>query len=258
MGIDVKKMKAKLQALQNKGGSGSKTLFWSPKEGQNYSLRIVPTPDGDPFKEYWFHYELGTQGGFLCPKKNFGDQCAACDFASKLYKEKDEESSKMAKKFLPRQRFFSPVLVRGEEKEGLKVWGYGKNAYQDLINLVLNPDYGDITDPEAGTDLSIHSAKAPGQSFPTTKITPARKTSKLCQGTDVECKELLETLPDFEKLHTRKTSQEVSTILDEYLAGADNDADAEASSSETKKYSAATPVKSKSAVDSAFEELMSN
>jgi hypothetical protein len=30
MGIDVKKMQAKLNALQNKGG-GSKTAFWSPK-----------------------------------------------------------------------------------------------------------------------------------------------------------------------------------------------------------------------------------
>lgn len=257
MGIDVKKMKAKLSALQNRGGG--KTAFWSPKEGQTYSLRIVSTPDGDPFKEYWFHYELGTQGGFLCPKKNFGDSCAACDFASKLYREKDEESAKMAKKFLPRQRFFSPVLVRSEEAEGIKIWGYGKLAYQDLINLVLNPDYGDITDPEAGTDLSIVSAKAPGQSFPMTKITPARKTSKLCQGTSVECKNLLESIPSFDTLHTRKTSQEVSVILDQYLASADNDTDAEAASTETKKYNGsapAAPAKGKSAVDSAFEELI--
>ena len=258
MGIDVKKMKAKLAALQNKGGGNNKTQFWSPKEGQNYSLRIISTPDGDPFKEYWFHYELGTQGGFLCPKKNFGDQCAACDFASKLYREKDEESAKMAKKFLPRQRFFSPVLVRGEEKEGVKIWGYGKLVYQDLISLVLNPDYGDITDPEQGTDLAVSSAKAPGQSFPITKLTPARKTSKLCQGTDVECKELMESLPNFETLHTRKTSEEVNGILDAYLAGADNDADAESSSKETAKFGGAASAASKSKVDSAFEELISN
>ena len=164
----------------------------------------------------------------------------------------------MAKKLLPRQRFFSPVVVRGEEKEGIKIWGYGKLVYQDLINLVLNPDYGDITDPEAGTDLTIAASKAPGQSFPTTKVTPARKTSKLCQGTDVECKELLETLPEFETLHQRKTTEEVSTILDAYLAGADTDEEAEAVSSETKKFAAAVPMKSKSAVDAAFEELVGN
>jgi hypothetical protein len=250
MAIDIKKMKQKLTALQTKGG---KTSFWSPKEGQTYSIRVLSTPDGDPFKEYWFHYELGTQGGFLCPKKNFGDSCPVCDFASKLFKEKDEDSTKMAKKFLPRQRFFSPIVVRGEEKEGVKVWGYGKLAYQDLINLVLNPDYGDITDPENGTDLTILANKAPGQSYPMTKITPARKTSKLCQGSDSECKELMESVPNFEALHTRKTTQEVSVILDGHLAG-DSDADAESESSETPKYAA--EASTKSAVDRAFQELV--
>lgn len=253
MGIDLKKMKSKLNALQNKGG-GSKTNFWSPKEGQTYSLRVVPTADGDPFKEYWFHYEVGSQGGFLCPKKNFGDECAVCDFASKLYREKTEESAKMAKKFLPRQRFFSPIVVRGEEKEGIKIWGYGKLVYQDLINLVLNPDYGDITDPTNGTDMTIAANKVPGASYPTTKVTPARKTSKLCQGSDAECNELLETLPDFETLHTRKSSEEVSKILDEHLTSVDNDEEAEANSSTTEKYAAAT--KAKNPVDSAFEELL--
>jgi len=258
MGIDIKKMKQKLDALNNKGGSGNKTSFWSPKEGNSYSVRIVPTPDGDPFKEYWFHYELGTQGGFLCPKKNFGDTCPACDFASKLYKEKNEESAKMAKKFLPRQRFFSPVVVRGEESDGVRVWGYGKLAYQDLINLVLNPDYGDITDAEQGTDLTINSSKSPGQSFPTTKITPARKTSKLCQGSMQDCKELLDTLPDFEKLHTRKTSEEVGRILDEHLSSSD----AEEDSSETVKFGAKPVARptvkktEKNPVDAAFEELL--
>lgn len=254
MSIDIKKMKAKLVALQNKGGS--KTQFWSPKEGNKYNLRIVPTPDGDPFKEYWFHYELGTQGGFLCPKKNFGDSCPACEFASKLFKEKDEESTKMAKKFLPRQRFFSPVVVRGEEKEGVKIWGYGKLAYQDLINLVLNPDYGDITDPEVGTDLGVSSAKAPGQSFPMTKITPARNTSKLCQGSEQDCKDLLDSVPDFDTLHTRKSSDEVAVILDEYLAGS-TDAEAEGDSKETVKFGTVAAAKGKSAVDSAFDELTS-
>jgi hypothetical protein len=263
MAIDVKKMKAKLDALTNKGGSSSKTAFWSPKEGNTYSVRIVATPDGDPFKEYWFHYELGTQGGFLCPKKNFGDSCPACDFASKLYREKTEESAKMGKKFLPRQRFFSPIVVRGEEKDGVKVWGYGKTVYQDLINLVLNPDYGDITDSETGTDLGLAVSKAPGQSFPMTKLTPARKTSKLCQGSPDECKDLLESVPDFDTLHTRKTTDEVATILDQYLASADSDEEAESQSKETKKFGAApvatkkvATAKPKNDIDAAFEDIM--
>ena len=251
MAIDIKKMKAKLAALQNKGG---KTNFFKPDEGKKYSIRIIGTPDGDPFKEFWFHYEIG-KNSLLCPKKNFSEECAICNFASKLYKENTEDSNKMAKKFLARQRFFSPVLVRGEEKEGVKVWGYGKNVYQDLINLVLNPDYGDICDPDSGTDLSLQTGKAPGAQFPTTKLTPARMASRLCQGTDDECRDIMDSVPNFAEIHERKTSADVAAALDEYLNGGSSDAEAESQSSETTKYGG----KQKSAssdIDDAFRDLI--
>lgn len=251
MGIDIKKMKAKLLALQNKGGG--KTAFWRPEEGKKYSVRIINTPDGDPFKEYWFHYEIG-KNSILCPKKNHSEECAICNFASKLFKENTDESNKMAKKFLPRQRFFSPVLVRGEEKEGVKVWGYGKNVYQDLINLVLNPDYGDISDPDNGTDISMVSSKAPGAQFPTTKLTPARNASRLCQGTDEECRDLMDSVPNFDEIHERKTSAEVAAALDEYLASG-SDSEAEAESTETVKYGGKAKNPS-NAIDAAFAEIL--
>ena len=69
MGIDLAKMKAKRDALENRGGQ---SVFWRPEDGEQ-TIRIVPTPDGDPFKEYWFHYNLGKNPGFLSPKKNFGE-----------------------------------------------------------------------------------------------------------------------------------------------------------------------------------------
>jgi hypothetical protein len=260
MAIDLKKMQSKLDSLTKKGG-GSKTNFWSPKEGKTYSVRIVPTPDGDPFKEFWFHYEIGKNPGFLCPKKNHGETCAICDFANKLYKEKNEESAKMAKKFLPRQRFFSAIVVRGEEAEGLKVWGYGKNAYQDLIGLVLNPDYGDITDVEEGRDLTLAASKAAGQSFPTTKITARVKTSKLCSN-PTECQDIMDSLPDFEAIHSRKTSAEVATMLSEFLAGGETEQEVEASSKETTKFgetsgnAGRTAPRFKDDIDSAFADLM--
>jgi hypothetical protein len=248
MGIDIKKMKAKLAALNSKGG---KTNFWRPEEGKKASVRIVNTPDGDPFKEFWFHYEIG-KNSILCPKKNFQEECAICNFASKLYKENTEESAKQAKKFLARQRFFSPVVVRGEEKDGIKIWGYGKNVYQDLINLVLNPDYGDISDPNTGTDLTMVASKAPGAQFPTTKLTPARNSSRLCQGTDEECRDLMDSIPDFDALHERKTSEEVAAALTEFMTSGGTDAEAEADSKETVKYGS----KKTTAVDEAFADLM--
>ena len=88
-----------------------------------------------------------------------------------------EEASK-AKDFFAKQRFFSPVLVRGEEDQGVRVWGYGKMAYEKLLTIVLDPDYGDITDPENGNDLKLMYGKLPGASFPRTDIRPRpRKTT---------------------------------------------------------------------------------
>jgi hypothetical protein len=196
----------------------------------------------------------------LSPKKNFGQQDPLDSFVRKLFNDGDEESIKMAKSLSARQRFFSPVLVRGEEDKGVRMWGYGKQVYEKLLNLVLNPEYGDITDPEAGTDLVINYGKPAGAQFPQTSVTPRRKSSALCDeavGGTERCAELLDNIPEFEGLFTKKTPEEVGQLLDEFLLG--QDGDAESVSSETSKFgkgSAATTTSSKSKVDDAFGDLM--
>ena len=71
MGIDMEKMRARREALTNKNGN-NREMFWKPQDGET-TIRIVPTADGDPFKDYWFHYNVGNNPGFLSPKKNFGE-----------------------------------------------------------------------------------------------------------------------------------------------------------------------------------------
>ena len=236
MGIDLKAMRAKLQKVQNKGGGGNRSLFWRPQDGEQ-TIRIIPVADGDPFKEYWFHYNLGQNAGFLSPKKNFGEADPLNDFVQQLYNEGTEESIKMAKNLSARQRFFSPVIVRGEEDKGVRIWGYGKTVYEQLLNLVLNPEYGDITDVEEGTDLQLQYGKPAGASFPVTRLTPSRRTTAVCKDiTPEECAALLESVPEFDGLFDRKTPEQVGDMLDAYLSGGDS-TNAEEDSSETQKYS---------------------
>ena len=255
MGIDLSKMKAKLNAVQNRGGGSKKSQFWRPEDGEQ-TIRIVPTADGDPFKEFFFHYNLGKNAGFLSPKKNFGEDDPLDTFIRQLFNEGTEESTKMAKNLMARQRFFSPVIVRGQE--GIKIWGYGKTVYEQLLNLVLNPEYGDITDPQEGTDLLLSYGKPAGASFPQTKLMPSRRTSQMCKDLEGDaCTQLLETIPDFNTLFERKTPQDVQQMLDEYLA---DDGSAEELSSETTKYGGNTAAtitnNSGSTVDDAFKELL--
>jgi len=247
MGIDLAKMKAKREALENRGNGQS--VFWRPEDGEQV-IRIVPTPDGDPFKEYWFHYNLGKNAGFLSPKKNFGEDDPLNDFVRQLYKDGSDESIKMAKDLSARQRFFTPVIVRGEEEKGVRLWGFGKTAYRELLNLVLNPEYGDITDVNEGTDLTINYGKPPGAQFPQTAITPRRKSSAMME--DEEKTALfLDQIPNFDEVFERKTPQQVQAMLDEFLL---SDGDVEDVSNESTKYGTNSGT---SAVDKAFAELLS-
>jgi hypothetical protein len=244
MGIDMSKMQARQDALNNNGRKGNNN-FWKPQEGEQ-TIRLVCPADGDPFKDYFFHYVDGVPG-FLSPKRNFGENCPLDTYVRALWNEGSEESRRVAKKLSAKQRFFAPVLVRGEEDQGVRVWGFGKRAYETLVGLVMNPEYGDITDPESGTDLVVTYIKPAGASFPETKITPRRRSSVLVEDTD-RATELLETIPDFDELFagSRKTTDEVQSILDNFLNTDNSTGDAEVTSLPT----------GGNAVDKAFSELL--
>jgi hypothetical protein len=136
-------------------------------------IRILPTADGDPFREFHFHYNVGKNPGIYCNKRNDNGECAICDFASKLWRDGVPKpmtrTSKTRLKKIVRSKalLLSPVLVRGHEAEGVKIWAYGKTAYETLLGYVLDPDYGDITDAEVGTDIKLtYSVPGTPGSFP--------------------------------------------------------------------------------------------
>jgi len=222
MALDLAKMKAKLQESESGGKSKSDNVWWKPQEGDQ-EIRIVPTEDGDPFKVFHFHYNLGdgARGGVLCPKRQFGEECPICDFASKLWQEGTDDSKRMAKSLFVRQRFFSPVVVRGEEEKGTRVWGYGKTIYETLLGLVLNPDYGDITDIDSGVDFTLtYTLPKTKGAFPQTNLTPKRKSSSLAK-TKAAIKEIVDAVPDIDTLFQRKSPSDVKAILESFLSPVD-------------------------------------
>ena len=255
MAIDMELMRRKLATLRGEGIKTENSVWFKPDEGDT-DIRIVPTKDGDPLKEMFFHYNVGDhKGGVLCPKRNFGDECPICEFATKLWREgvdnSDEESKKLAKSLFVRTRYFSPVVVRGREDEGIKVYGYGKKAYELLLGYILDPEYGDITDIGEGTDITLTYTKPnkPG-AYPQTSLKMRRNTSTLLSDAE-SIPALLDRMPNIDGLFERLSTQQVDAILDEQLSG---DKSAEGRSSETAKYG---PANGKSSVDRAFDELMS-
>ena len=141
------------------------------------------------------------------------------------------------------------TLVRGKESEGVKVWSYGKQAYETLLGYVLDPDYGDITDSDTGTDIVLNY-DVPGTpgSFPKTVLKPRRRPSVLCDDAVGDCQALLDSVPDIGGLFDRKTTEDIQSILDDFLS---TDTSSENRSSETTKYS-----KKGSSVDEEFKNFM--
>ena len=253
MGINMELMRRKLATLRGENKGNGNSVFFRPDDGDT-DIRIVPAPDGDPLKEMFFHYNVGNhQGGIMCPKRNFGERCPICDFASSLWREaaenNDDESKKLAKSLFVRTRYFSPVVVRGREEEGIKVYGYGKTAYELLLGYILDPEYGDVTDINEGTDITLTYTKPtkPG-AFPQTNLKMRRNTSPLVEDVDA-ISPLLDRMPDFDSLFERLTPEQIDAILDEQLA---SDGSAESRSSQTTKYGG----EKKDTVDRAFDELL--
>jgi len=251
MGINMELMRKKLASLRGETKNTTSSVWFKPDEGDT-DIRIVPASDGDPLKEVFFHYNIeGHRSGIMCPKRNFGESCPICDFATQLWRDgtdkNDEETKKLAKSLFVRTRYFSPVVVRGMESEGVKVYGYGKKAYEALLGYILDPEYGDITDVNEGTDITLTYTKAtkPG-AFPQTSLKMRRNTSLLVKDKDA-ISGLLQNAPDIMSLFERHTPDEINAILDKMLSG---DGSAESRSTETTKYS------NKSNVDSAFNDLM--
>ena len=163
----------------------------------------------------------GARGGVLCPKRQFGENCPICDFASKLWQEGTDDSKKMAKSLFVRQRFFSPVIDRDNEEAGVRIWGYGKTIYETLLGLVLNPDYGDITDVDNGVDFTLtYTLPKTKGAFPQTNLVPKRKSSALAKNKST-IKERLESVPEISTLFQRKSPSDVKAILESFLNPSD-------------------------------------
>ena len=180
MAIDFDAIRKKLSQLS--GTNNKRSMMWRPTEGEDATVRLLSFQDNDgqPFQERWFYYNIGNNPGLLAPYQ-FGKADPVQELITRLREDGAKESYELAKKLYPKMRCYAPVVVRGEEDKGVRIWAFGKTVYQSLLNIMLDEDYGDITDPETGTDvvLNYHVPGTPG-SFPKTTLKPRRRPSVLC------------------------------------------------------------------------------
>ena len=214
--MDINAIKSRLNQLQNTSTTAS--VIWKPQPGKT-QIRIVPyTHNKDnPFTELFFHYSLVPNKTVLSPQ-SFGRPDPVQQFADKLKSSGDKDEWIQGKRIEPKMRTFAPVIVRGEENEGVKFWGFGKTVYQELLGIIADPDYGDISDPMTGRDIVVErqTPAEAGNQYGKTTIRVKPNQTELADNAKMQ-KELLENQPNYAELYTEPTYDELKEHLQNFL-----------------------------------------
>jgi len=217
MALDLDAIRAKLNKLS--GATSKRNTMWRPQEGEEATVRLLSFPDNDgqPFKERWFYYNIGDNPGLLAPHQ-FGKPDPIQELINKLREDASKESYDLAKKLYPKMRVYAPVLVRGEEDKGIRVWAFGKTVYQTLLNIMLDEDYGDITDPLEGRDVKVVCTKAPGRMWASTDVRPRGRSSVLSENSET-ASSWINSIPSLDDMYTLKPYEELENIVNAWLSG---------------------------------------
>lgn len=259
MGIDLNAIRNRLDSLQTK--TKKTDNLWKPKAGKQ-QIRMVPYKHNpsNPFIELYFHYEFG--GKTILSPITFGEADPIVEFAEQLKSTGNRDDYNLAKKLTPKMRTYTPILIRGEESEGVKFWGFGKTVYQELLAFFADPDYGDLTDPVNGRDITVEfkTAAEVGKSYPETYIRVKPNQSPITDNKDV-----LGSIKEQENLSEvfkKYSYDELKELLETWLETGKTDSNS-SDEEETPEVATSTPTTSTSSatvanVKDAFDDLFNN
>jgi len=234
MNLDV--IKKKLQTLnnqsQNKGGGNSKNLFWKPSVGKQI-VRVVPSKfnSDNPFTEMKFYYGIGPKRVMSSPT-NWGEKDPIVEFTKQLRQGNDKENWRLAKKLDPKVRIFAPVIVRGEESEGVRLWQFGKEIYEAFLQMAADEEIGDFTDVMSGRDIKLNTVgpESTGTPYNRTTIGPSLKTTPI-SGDEDTINKFLEEQADPMKVFKPLSYEDMKGALQEFLTPEDGDSEEDTTSS---------------------------
>jgi hypothetical protein len=224
--MDLSLLKSKLDGLQSKSSTGGNktdysTIFWNPKVGK-HQIRIVPSAfdSKNPFKELKFYY--GITNKVMISPSNFGEKDPIALFAGKLREEYNKENFVLAKKLDPKHRVFVPVVVRGEEDKGVRLWQFGKQVYEELLALAVDDEIGDYTDIVNGRDLTVETVgpESTGTPYNKSSVRVRLKSTPLSEDKD-EAQAWLDNQPNPVELFKRYTFDEMKSALEKWLSPED-------------------------------------
>jgi len=228
MNIDA--IKQRLNALQSNQNTSKKEkidytkVYWKPKQEGKYQIRIVPSKNDptNPFQEVFVHY--GISKFPIYALTNWGEKDPIVEFAAKLRTTNDKENWVLAKKLDPKMRIFAPVIVRGEEEQGVRLWEFGKEIYMQLLGIAEDEDYGDYTDINEGRDFTVDVVKGDvgGRQGLKSSIRIKPKTSPVSKDA-AQIKTFLSEQPSILEVQRKLDYETLKTTLQTWLTPETND-----------------------------------
>ena len=220
--MDLNVIKQRLNQMQNtasnQSSGGGKNMFWKPSIGKQ-TVRIVPFKyDKDnPFTEMKFYYGIGSKKVMSSPA-NWGDKDPIMEFAKQLRQSNDKDNWRLAKKLDAKTRVFAPVIVRGEESEGVKLWQFGKEIHEAFLQMAADEEIGDFTDIAQGRDIKLNTVgpESTGTPYNRTTLGPSMKTSPLSEDAN-EIQKFLDEQADPKKVFKALSYEEMKSALQEWL-----------------------------------------
>ena len=249
--MDLDAIKSRLNQLQNT----QTNAFWKPQPGKS-QVRIVPYKHdkANPFSELFFHYSLVPNKTVVSPL-SFGRPDPVQQFADKLKSTGNKDEWIQGKRIEPKMRTFVPVVVRGEENEGVKFWGFGKTVYQELLGIIADPDYGDISDSTTGRDIVVErqTPAEAGNQYGKTTIRVKPNVTALSDDSNL-LEKLLDEQPDIKELYSEPTFDELKEHLSNFL----NPSDSTTEETPEKKEPEMVTTEASSNVEDDFDKLFNS
>jgi len=220
--MDINAIKQRLNSLQATGTKKEKVdyskYYWKPKQEGKYQIRIVPSVHNpqNPFQEVFVHYGLSKFPTYALT--NWGEKDPIVEFAKQLRQTNDKENWQLAKKLDPKMRVFAPVVVRGEEDKGVRLWEFGKEIYMQLLGIAEDEDYGDFTDINDGRDFTVEAVTGDigGRQGIKCSIRVKPKTTVLSSDKS-EIKSWLTEQPNILELQKKNSYEDLKDILKRFL-----------------------------------------
>lgn len=213
-------LKKRLQSLnestQKKGDSKGSKNYWKPTG--KHVIRILPDLGNDesPFINMYFYYELTENRRPITSPVSFGKPDPILEFAKYLQRTGVKEDWVKGKKLEPKERPHVKIIVRGEEEQGPFYWGFSPTTNRELLNIMLDPDYGDITHPTTGRDITVEFIPAANEgSYSKVTILPKPNQSVLTE--DPALLSAIQNMPSLEQITEVPTYDELKVILENYL-----------------------------------------